>query len=182
MDIKKLCKNPVGRPKKKQQNINDINFKNVISNDTTDDLVSFSLKDLTLFKQIINLFKLLTVCEFYISFSQTSVKFFIIEDKATNVIMEIDVQNLIDYYINDTITISCITVKMNDILSNVNSNYHIAFFSVTQEYNIKLKLINSCIQEHNISYIHVDRVYIEPPNLVIDLSQFTTFVSNGYSV
>lgn len=169
-----MCKNPVGRPKKNQQNIVDVNFKNIIPDDnTSNDIVSFSLKDLTLFKQIINLFKLLTKDEFYISFSHNTVQFFITDEPETNVI--IDSQNLIDYAVINPITISCITVKMNDILSNVNSNYHLALFSVTQEYNVKLKLINSQIQEHNISYIHVDRVYVEPNTVNLNLPIFTVF-------
>ena len=168
MDNKKIYKNPVGRPKKKYNN-NDINFKNIIniSNDMAGMLVSFSIKNIILFKQIINLFKLLGLCEFYISFSKKYVKFFIIDENTKNisVIVDINITELIDYNFNmdiNSITISCITIKMNDILTNINSNYQIAVFNLTKEYNIRLELINLTLNEHSISYSSVNIIDTEP--------------------
>lgn len=187
MDIKKVYKNPVGRPKKRYNQ----DFKSSIvlsdfnnSTNNTNNIVSFSNKNLLLFKQIINLFKLLELNEFYITFTPTSMKFFIIDDRTTNVVVDIDVNQLADYNFNYSgasgangasantcITISCMTVKMNDIFTNINSSYDIALFSITNEYNLKIELINLNFSEHNISYLPVEVINVSVDDLDIKLKQ-----------
>ena len=122
---RKYNKNPVGRPKKKNQHAL---YVPIITN-KIENIVSFHLKNLLMLKQISTLFKSLNFTDFYITFTETSIKF-----HMSNLLINVEASELMEYkygYDRPYITISCITFKMNDMFLNINSVYEYGIFSLT---------------------------------------------------
>lgn len=149
-----LNKNPVGRPKKrKNHNI----MRNNVNINSDVELVKFTTLDLQLIKQIIQLFKQLNKINIYISFEESNIKLFNYEPNESGMIQSsLELSELYSYNYKQDITISCITHKLNDILNNVNSNYEIISFSVTEDTNLKIEMINTDVEERCIDYLPID--------------------------